>query len=268
MLSDDTSLTQMAPLFSRPPAAGRMRHSMASSIPENYKRMTLRTVEPDDSILSEADSLEAFVHSRAKHRNSSNPLFSAQISRRTSSGMRALDRNRSMRSRADTVSVSTFSDEFRQSIQERPLSTAMSASEYGDDNITNRFSQYQNQAGLFPLAEGSAYGQSQLSLAQDYRGAISPLPRFWSDNSMGSARKLEGQGNSNPQPPKVNDENAMPHSSSMVSDLEEHLSRKVSPSKSANHQWWLSSPVESPRPLKNADNRGLPIASSGELAFV
>lgn len=268
MLSDETSLTQMTPLFSRPPAAGRMRHSMASSIPENYKRMTLRTVEPDDSILSEADSLEAFVHSRAKHRNSSNPLFSAQISRRTSSGMRALDRNRSMRSRADTVSVSTFSDEFRQSIQERPLSTAMSASEYGDDNTTNRFSQYQNQTGLFPLAEGSTYGQSQLSLAQDYRGAISPLPRFWSDNSMGSARKLEGQRNSNPQPQRVNDENAMPHSSSMVSDLEEHLSRKVSPSKSANHQWWLSSPIESPRPLKNADNRGLPIASSGELAFV
>ncbi|KAJ5589445.1 hypothetical protein N7537_012123 [Penicillium hordei] len=268
MLGDETSLTQMAPSFSRPPAAGRMRHSMASSIPENYKRMTLRTVDPDDSIFSEADSLEAFVHSRAKHRNSSNPLFSAQISRRTSSGMRALDRNRSMRSRADTVSVSTFSDEFRQSIQERPLSTAMSASEYGDDSNTNRFSQYQNQAGLFPLAEGSTNGQSQLSLAQDYRGAISPLPRFWSENSMGSARRLEGQGNSNPQRHKVNDENAMPHSSSMVSDLEEHLSRKVSPSKNANHQWWLSSPLESSRPLKNTDNRGLPIASSGELAFV
>lgn len=263
MMSDETVLTHMAPLFSRPPAAGRMRHSIASSIPENYKRMTLRTVEPDDSILSEGDSLEAFVHSRAKHRNSSNPLFSAQISRRTSSGMRALDRNRS---RADTVSVSTFSDEFRQSIQERPLSVAISASEYGDDNNPNRFSQYQNQAGLFPLAEGSVYGQSQLSLAQDYRGAISPLPRFWSENSMGSARQLEGQSNSQPQ--KVNDENAMPHSSSMVSDLDEHLSRKVSPNKSANHQWWLSSPLEPPRPLKNADNRGLPIASSGELAFV
>ncbi|KAJ6142655.1 hypothetical protein N7471_002108 [Penicillium samsonianum] len=270
MMSDETNVTNMAPMFSRLPAAGRMRHSMASSIPDNYKRMTLRTVEPDDSIPSEADSLEAFVHSRAKHRNSSNPLFSAQISRRTSSGMRALDRNRSMRSRADTVSVSTFSDEFRQSIQERPLSTAMSASEYGDDNNPSRFSQYQNQAGLFPLAEGSAYGQSQLSLAQDYRGAISPLPRFWSENSMGSARRLEGQSQSqgSSQPHKVNDENAMPHSSSMISDLDEHLSRKASPNKSANQQWWLPSPLEPPRPLKNAGNRGLPIASSGELAFV
>ncbi|KGO71533.1 hypothetical protein PITC_051740 [Penicillium italicum] len=268
MLSDETGLSHMAPLFSRPPAAGRMRHSIASSIPENYKRMTLRTVEPDGSIFSEGDSLEAFVHSRAKHRNSSNPLFSAQISRRTSVGMRALDRNRSMRSRADTVSVSTFSDEFRQSIQERPLSVAISASEYGDDNNTNRFSNYQSHGGLFPLAEGSVYGQSQLSLAQDYRGAISPLPRFWSENSMGSARQLEGQGQDNSQPQKVNDENAMPHSSSMVSDLDEHLSRKVSPNKSANNQWWLSSPLETPRPLKNADSRGLPIASSGELAFV
>lgn len=269
MINDESSLTNMAPMFSRPPAAGRMRHSMASSIPENYRRMTLRTVEPDDSIISESDSLEAFVHSRAKHRNSSNPLFSAQISRRTSSGMRALDRNRSMRSRADTVSVSTFSDEYRQSMQDRPLSTAISASEYGDDNTTNnnsRFSQYQSQTGLFPLAEGSAYGQSQLSIAQDYRGAISPLPQCWSENSMGSARQLEGQGNSQPQ--KVNDENAMPPSSSMISDLDEHLSRKANPNKGANHEWWLSSPVEPPRPLKNSDNRSLPVASSGELAFV
>ncbi|KXG51611.1 uncharacterized protein PGRI_090040 [Penicillium griseofulvum] len=266
MMSDETSMTNMAMMVPRPPTA-RMRHSMASSIPENYKRMTLRTVEPDDSTHSEADSLEAFVHSRAKHRNSSNPLFSAQISRRTSSGMRALDRNRSMRSRADTVSVSTFSDDFRQSVQERPLSTAISASEYGDDNNTNptnRFSQYQSlhQGGLFPLAEGSTYGQSQLSLAQEYRGAISPLPRFWSENSMGSGRQLESQS----QPKKVNDENAMPQSSSMVSDLDEHLSRKA-PNKSPNHPWWLSSP-EPPRPLKSTDDRGLPLASSGELAFV
>jgi axial budding pattern protein 2 len=141
MLSDEASLNNIAPLFPRPPAAARIRHSMASSIPENYKRATLRAVEPDESTISEADSLEAFVHSRAKHRNSSNPLFSAQISRRTSSGLRALERARSIRSRADTVSVSTFSDEYRQSIQERPMSTAFSVSEYGDDN---RMSHYQN----------------------------------------------------------------------------------------------------------------------------
>ncbi|KAJ5951381.1 uncharacterized protein N7479_009794 [Penicillium vulpinum] len=270
MMSDETSIANMAPMFSRPPGA-RMRHSMASSIPDNYKRMTLRTVEPEGSILSEADSLEAFVHSRAKHRNSSNPLFSAQISRRASSGLRALDRNCGDRSRADTVSESTFSDEFRQSIRERPVSTAISASEYGDEN-NNRFSHYQNthQAGLFPLAEGSVYGQSQLSLAQDYRGVISPLPRYWSENSMGSGRQLEGQSQGNSQPQKVNDENAMPHSSSMISDLDEHLSRKVSSNKSPDHPWWLSSPLQAPQPVKSPGNgnRGLPIASSGELAFV
>lgn len=265
LMSDETSLTNMAPMFPRPPAAARMRHSVASSIPENNRRMTLRTVEPDESTISEADSLEAFVHSRAKHRNSSNPLFSAQISRRPS-GVRALDRKRSVRSRADTVSVSTFGDEYRQSIQGRPMSTALSVSEYGDDG-NNRFSHYQSlhPAGLFPLAEGSVNGQSQLSLAQDYRGVISPLPRFWSENSLGSARQLEAHAQSRSQ--RLNDENAVPHSSSMVSDLDEHLSRKVSPHKEASQQWRFS-PLEPPAPLRTASNRGLPIASSGELAFV
>jgi axial budding pattern protein 2 len=260
LMSDETSLTNMAPMFPRPPAAARMRHSMASSIPENYKRMTLRTVEPDESTISEADSLEAFVHSRAKHRNSSNPLFSAQISRRTSSALRALNRNHSVRSRADTVSVSTFSDEYRQSIHDRPMSTAISVSEYGDDNNA-RYSHYQNLPGLFPLAEGSVNGASQLSIAQEYRGAISPLPRFWSENSLGSARHLD-QSRS-----RVNDENAMPQSSSMVSDLDEHLNRKVSPPTKPNYQWRFS-PLEPPPPVKSASQRGLPIASSGELAFV
>lgn len=265
LMSDETSLTNIAPMFPRPPAAARMRHSMAysmaSSIPDNYKRMTLRTVEPDESTISEADSLEAFVHSRAKNRNSSNPLFSAQISRRTSSAFRALNRNHSTRSRADTVSVSTFSDEYRRSIHDRPQSTAMSMSEYGDDS-NNRYSHYQNMqpAGLFPLAEDSVHGASQLSLAQEYRGAISPIPRFWSENSLASARQ--------PRPPsKYNDENAIPQSSSMVSDLDEHLNRKVSPATKPNHQWRLS-PLEPPAPVKSHSNRGLPIASSGELAFV
>ncbi|KAJ5872264.1 uncharacterized protein N7529_004617 [Penicillium soppii] len=262
LMSDETSLSNMAPMFPRPPAAARMRHSMASSIPENYKRMTLRTVDPDESVISEADSLEAFVHSRAKHRNSSNPLFSAQISRRTSSALRALNRNHSVRSRADTVSGSTFSDEFRRSIHDRPMSTAISVSEYGDDN-NPRYSHYQNlqPPGLFPLAEGSVNGASQLSLAQEYRGAISPLPRFWSENSLGSARHLD-QSRS-----KVNDENAIPQSSSMISDLDEHLNRKISPSTKSNHQWRLSS-LEPPPPMRTTNHRGLPIASSGELAFV
>lgn len=270
LMSDESSLMNMAPLFPRPPAAP-MRHSMTPSIPENSKRVTLRAVEPDESTISEADSLEAFVHSRAKHRNSANPLFSAQVSRRTSSGLRALERARSLRSRADTVSVSTFSDEYRQSIQGRPYSTAMSVSEYGDDN---RFSQYQAlqpPPGLFPLAEGGGKSLSQLSLAQDYRGVISPLPRFWSENSLSSARRLDSGTHAKPQP-RGEGNSAMPQSSSIVSDLEEHLSRKASPQKTGNqsNREWHSTlePLEPPPPIKSASARGLPVASSGELAFV
>lgn len=265
IMSDESSLTNMTPLFPRPPGP-RTRHSLASSIPE--KRVTLRTVEPDESTISEADSIEAFVQNRAKHRNSANPLFSAQISRRTSSGLRALDRARSIRSRADTVSVSTFSDEYRQSIQGRPYSTAMSVSEYGDEG--NRFSQYQtlqHPPHLFPLAEGGGKSQSQLSLAQDYRNVVSPLPRFWSETSLSSARRLDS-GNHGKAP--TNNGQAVPPSSSIVSDLEEHLSRKVSPKKEKadDSQSWSTVPLEPPPLIKDPSGRGLPIASSGELAFV
>ncbi|KAJ5086335.1 hypothetical protein NUU61_007642 [Penicillium alfredii] len=265
LLSDENSLTNIAPLFPRPPAAARMRHSMASSIPENSKRVTLRTVEPDESTISEADSLEAFVHSRAKNRNSANPLFSAQISRRTSSGLRALERARSLRSRADTVSVSTFTDEYRQSIQERPHSTALSVSEYGDENRLSQYHTLQPPPNLLPLAE-STKGQSQLSLAQDYRGVISPLPRFWSENSLSSTRRLESGTHAKSQ--AADGESAIPQSSSMVSDLEEHLMRKTSPHKAKVHRqsWRIS--LDPPPPVKSGSNRGLPVASSGELAFV
>ncbi|KAJ5691454.1 hypothetical protein N7488_012189 [Penicillium malachiteum] len=258
LMSDENSMINIAPLFPRPPAAGRMRHSMASSIPE--KRVTLRAVEPDESTISEADSLEAFVHSRAKHRNSANPLFSAQISRRTSSGLRALDRARSIRSRADTVSVSTFTDEYRQSIQERPHSTALSVSEYGDENRMSHYQTLQPPQSLFPLAEGGS--QSQLSLAQDYRGVISPLPRFWSENSLGSARQMDSGNYSKP-----GDGSAMPLSSSIVSDLDEHLSRKASPHKNSNNPF-LNPTMARPSPIRDLSHRGLPVASSGELAFV
>ncbi|KAJ5167652.1 uncharacterized protein N7482_003246 [Penicillium canariense] len=253
------------------PAAARARYSIAESIP-NSKRVTLRTVEPDESTISEADSLEAFVHSRAKNRNSSNPLFSAQVSRRTSSGLRALERARSLRSRADTVSVSTFSDEYRQSIQGRPYSTAMSVSEYGDDNRMSQYQTLQPPPSLFPLAEGGGKSQSQLSLAQDYRGVISPLPRFWSENSLSSARRLES--GSHPKPPRqlrADPDSGMPQSSSIVSDLEEHLSRKASPHKAAaatteNQSWNMG--LQPPPPIKSGSSRGLPVASSGEIAFV
>lgn len=263
-MSDESGLVNITPLFPRPPAA-RMRHSMASSIPENYKRVTLRTVEPDESIISEGDSLEAFVHSRAKHRNSANPLFSAQVSRRTSSGMRAIERARSLRSRADTVSGSTFTDEFRQSVQERPYSAALSVSEYGDEN--NRFSQYQTlqpPAPLFPLAEGGGKSQSQLSLGQDYRGVISPLPRFWSETSMGSARRRESGTHAKP-PPRAEGAYAVPPSSSIISDLDEHL-KKMNPHTVDRQSWHTI--LEPPPPIKSNSSRGLPVASSGELAFV
>lgn len=266
LMSDDSSMMNMAPLFPRPPAAARARHSMASSIPENYKRVTLRAVEPDESTISEADSLEAFVHSRAKHRNSTNPLFSAQVSRRTSSGLRALERARSIRSRADTVSVSTFTDEFRQSIQERPHSTALSVSEYGDENRMSQYHTLQPPQTLFPLAEGGGKSQSQLSLAQDYRGVISPLPRFWSETSLSSNRRFES-GNDTKPAAQNGGQSAMPLSSSIASDLEEHLSRKASPHKTSNNPF-LSAPLDRPPPIRDPSNRGLPVASSGELAFV
>ncbi|KAJ5811841.1 hypothetical protein N7474_008142 [Penicillium riverlandense] len=264
--NDENSLNNIAPLFPRPPNA-RTRHSMASSIPDPTKRLTLRTVEPDDSPTSEADSLEAFVHSRAKNRNSTNPLFSGQVDRRVSSGLRALERARSQRNRADTVSVSTFSDEYRQSIQERPVSMAISASEYGGED--SRFSQYQSlqpPPNLHPLAEGAEMSRSQLSLAHDYRGVISPLPRFWSDNSLSSARRLASGSHEQPPQPSGGGASAMPQSSSMVSDLEEHLSRKASPQKSKKEDRGMS--LEPPPTLKNFSSQGLPVASSGELAFV
>ncbi|KAJ5777186.1 hypothetical protein N7520_000432 [Penicillium odoratum] len=268
LMSDESSMMNMAPLFPRPPAAARVRNSIASSIPENYnynyKRVTLRAVEPDESTISEADSLEAFVHSRAKNRNSANPLFSAQISRRTSSGLRALERARSIRSRADTVSVSTFTDEFRQSIRERPQSTALSVSEYGDENRISQYQPLQPPHTLFPLAEGGGKSQSQLSLAQDYRGVISPLPRFWSETSLSSRRRESAHLKPTAHP---EGQSAMPFSSSIASDLEEHLSRKASPHKSSNNPF-LKPHLDPSPPIRDLSSRGLPVASSGELAFV
>lgn len=263
-MTEDGAVGPIVPAFPRSAlGAGRARYSMVESIPEKSKRTTIRPVDREESPISEADSIEAFVHSRAKHRNSSNPLFSAQISRRPSSALRALDRARSQRSRADTVSVSTFSDEYRQSIRGRPYSTAMSASEYGDDNRISQYQPFHYSTGLFPLAEGVGHSQSQLTLAQDYRGAISPLPRFWSENSLSSARHLESDGHpKEPSVPRVNLASTVIASSSMMSDLAEHLSRKASPGTTAP-----ASGLEPPA-MNAESSRGLPIASSGELAFV
>ncbi|GAB1198793.1 hypothetical protein APSETT444_008123 [Aspergillus pseudonomiae] len=183
--SDESGVGNLAPLFPRPPP--RARGSVELS-----KRMSLRTVEPDTLTISEADSLEAFVHSRAKNRNSSNPMFSGQFGRRTSSGLRALERARSTASRTDTLYSSSCYDDYRRSIHERPWSTAMSASIYTDDNRQSTYLESLSEESLNvrPLAS-MARGLSQSSLAQNYSEAIGPLPRLLSEISLASARHAE-----------------------------------------------------------------------------
>ncbi|GKZ36144.1 hypothetical protein AbraIFM66950_007051 [Aspergillus brasiliensis] len=184
--SDESDVGNLAPLFPRPPP--RTRESGDYS-----RRMSLRTVEPDDSTISEADSLEAFLQSRAKSRNSSNPLFAGQFGRRASSGCRALERARSTASRADTVASSNYIEEYRNSIQERPWSTAMSASIYTDD--------HRQSAYLHSLSEESSdmgpprpVGKlpSQSSLAHNYSETIAPLPRFYSEVSLDEPKRFDG----------------------------------------------------------------------------
>lgn len=183
--SDESGVGNLAPLFPRPPP--RARESV-----EYPKRISLRTVEPENSNAADSDSIEAFVHSRAKHRNSSNPLFSGQLSRRTSSGLRALERARSTASRTDTIGSSTYGEDHRRSIYDRPWSTAMSASIYTDDNRQSAYleSLSEESLNIRPLAP-IGKGPSQSSLAQKYSEAITPLPRFFSELSMKSGRRAE-----------------------------------------------------------------------------
>lgn len=181
--SDETGLGRLAPLFPRPPP--RARESI-----EYVKRASLRGGW-EYSTVSESDSLEAFVHTRAKSRNSSNPMFSGHSNRRPSSGMRALERKRSTLSRADTESTANFTtnpqdDDHRQSVQERPYST-MSGSIYTNDNPRSTWI----RPGSHVLAPFSQ-APSQTSLAQHYRDVISPLPQFNTEASLGGgARRLE-----------------------------------------------------------------------------
>ncbi|KAB8214921.1 hypothetical protein BDV33DRAFT_181875 [Aspergillus novoparasiticus] len=183
--SDESGVGNLAPLFPRPPP--RARGSV-----ELPKRMSLRTIEPDTLTISEADSLEAFVHSRAKNRNSSNPMFSGQFGRRTSSGLRALERARSTASRTDTINSSSYYDDYRRSVHERPWSTAMSASIYTDDNRQSTYLESLSEESLNarPLASMTRE-LSQSSLAQNYSEAIAPLPRLLSELSLASARHAE-----------------------------------------------------------------------------
>ncbi|THC89776.1 hypothetical protein EYZ11_010770 [Aspergillus tanneri] len=179
--SDESGVGNLAPLFPRPP---RDRDS-----PEYPKRMSLRTVEPDNLTISESDSLDVFVHSRAKHRNSSNPLFAGQLSRRTSTGLRALERARSNASRTDTINSSKYVEDNRESIRDRPWSTAMSASIYTDDNRRSAYleSLSEESLNMQPVAP-IGKGPSQSSLAQKYSET---LPRFYSELSLSSRRRAE-----------------------------------------------------------------------------
>lgn len=191
--SDESSVGNLAPLFPRPPPRGR--NSMEFRILDHPRQLTVRAVEPESPTVSESDSLEAFVHYRAKNRNSSNPMFSAQFTRRTSSGLRALERARSTASRADTMSSSVYNDGHRQSyLQDRPGSmamSAMSASVYTEDNRNSTLLQ---SLGLEPSVRPIVplpKKQSQSSLAQNYSKIISPLPRFFSETSLISTRRVE-----------------------------------------------------------------------------
>ncbi|OJJ49565.1 hypothetical protein ASPZODRAFT_32466, partial [Penicilliopsis zonata CBS 506.65] len=189
--SDDSSLGNLAPLFPRPPPAARMRNSM-SSVPDASKRVSLRAVQPSHSIISESGSLEAFVHSRAKHRNSTNPLFSANMSRRSSSGMRAIEKARSGRSRTNTLaSISTETDENSSSSgggghyrSERPYSASLYTQDHRQSTYMRPISQFSHMLPRIPASKE----QSQSSLAQGYSEMVAPLPQFWSEASLGSGR--------------------------------------------------------------------------------
>lgn len=185
MQSDEGGLGNLAPLFPRPPP--RARESI-----EYARRASMRALGRENSTISESDSLEAFVHTRAKSRNSTNPMFSGQGNRRTSSGFRALERKRSTLSRADTESTGNFTNyDYRQSLQERPYSMARSASIYTNDNRQSIYLPPTSRMSSYMQASPAAY-PSQSSLAQNYRDVLSPLPHFMTEASLAQGgRRLE-----------------------------------------------------------------------------
>ncbi|ODM21741.1 hypothetical protein SI65_02585 [Aspergillus cristatus] len=185
MQSAESGLGNLAPLFPRPPP--RARESI-----EYARRASMRALVRENSTISESDSLEAFVHTRAKSRNSTNPMFSGQSNRRTSSGSRALERKRSTLSRADTESTGNFSTyDQRQSLQERPYSMARSASIYTNDNWQSAYLPPASRMSSYMQASPAAY-PSQSSLVQNYRDVLSPLPHFMTEASLAQGgRRLE-----------------------------------------------------------------------------
>lgn len=190
MQGDEHGLGNLAPLFPRPPP--RTRESL-----EYSRRASIRAMNRNNSTISESDSLEEFVHTRAKSRNSTNPMFSGQNTRRNS-GLRALERKRSTLSRADTESTANFTiyqqDDQQDQMQNRPYSTARSASVYTDAD--NRQSTWirpmSTMSQVQPSMSALPHGTSQISLAQRYRDVISPLPQFNTQASLGGqARQAE-----------------------------------------------------------------------------
>lgn len=187
--SNESSLENLAPLFPRPPPV-RTRDSVSLGTTDHSKRVTLRPVESRSSTISE-DSLEAFVHTRAKCRNSSNPLFSAQSNRRVSSCRRTLGGTRSTLRQSKTPSTTASDEGSRQLTHERPISTAMSGSIYTDENRDSREIRRFSQGSSVVLGIPFSKGQSQRSLGQNYRDMVAPFPRFFSDTSLASGRRGE-----------------------------------------------------------------------------
>lgn len=184
MQGDEHGLGNLAPLFPRPPP--RTRESL-----EYSRRASIRAMNRDPSTISESDSLEKFVHTRAKSRNSTNPMFSGQSTRRNS-GLRALERKRSTLSRADTESTANFTiyqqDDQQEQMQNRPYSTARSASVYtdADHRQSTWIRPMSNMSHAQPSMTALPQGTSQISLAQRYRDVISPLPQFNTQASLGA----------------------------------------------------------------------------------
>lgn len=190
--SDDTSIENLSTMFPRPPPVRKRDSGTMSRTRDHSKRVSLRAGGTTSPSPPEPDSFEAFIQSRARSRNSGNPLFSSRMDSRASSGYRAIERGRRSSSIAGTsVSASSFMEDRRQS-QVRPIS-AISASVYGDD--------YRNSMArpMSQISEGEALNGLEVArtrnnpgLVQRYTDAIAQLPRFWSQGSMGSsARKLE-----------------------------------------------------------------------------
>ncbi|CRG85234.1 hypothetical protein PISL3812_02346 [Talaromyces islandicus] len=189
--SDDTSIENLSTMFPRPPPVRKRDSSNMSRSRDHSKRVSLRAGGTASPTPPEPDSFEAFIQSRARSRNSGNPLFSSRMDSRGSSGYRAIERGRRSSSIAGTsVSASSYVEDRRQS-QVRPVS-AISASIYGDDH-RNSMGRPMSQISEVEALSGLDVPKTRHSpgLVRRYTDAIAQLPRFWSQGSISSARKPE-----------------------------------------------------------------------------